>query len=86
MEAADANLPAELTAPLSDYLDEESDEAALRRAGEWARNNPVDIAALLEWVQRYPAARERKARAQVVLRAALGLRLVPGPVCRPLPK
>lgn len=79
-------IPAELDELLSLYLDEEEDgEGALRRAGEWAGRHPVDIAALLEWVQRYPASRERRQRAQVVLRAALGLRLVPGPVCRPTP-
>ena len=82
-----STIPAELDELLSLYLDEEeAGEGALRRAGEWASRNPVDIADLLDWVQRYPASRERRQRAQVVLRAALGLRLVPGPVCRPLPK
>lgn len=82
-----STIPTELDELLSLYLDEEeAGEGALRRAGEWAGQNPVDIADLLEWVQRYPASRERRQRAQVVLRAALGLRLVPGPVCRPLPK
>ena len=79
-------LPTELTEPLSLYLDEEEDEAPLRQAAEWAKNNPLDMAELLDWVIRYPASRERKARAQVVLRAALGLRLVPGPICRPTPR
>ncbi len=80
-------IPTELDELLSLYLDEEDGgEAALRRAGEWAGQHSLDIADLLDWVQRYPASRERRQRAQVVLRAALGLRLVPGPVCRPLPK
>ncbi len=81
-----SGLPAAIEQPLSLYLDEEEGEGALRRAAGWAGSNPVDIADLLDWVQRYPASRERKARANVVLRAALGLPLVPGPACRPLPK
>ncbi len=80
-------IPVELEELLSLYLDEEDGgEGALRRAGVWAGQHPVDIADLLDWVQRYPASRERRQRAQVVLRAALGMSLVPGAVCRPLPK
>ncbi|THD03429.1 hypothetical protein B1810_09225 [Panacagrimonas perspica] len=80
------SIPAELDELLSLYLDEEEEgEAALRRAGEWAGKHPLDIADLFDWVQRYPASKERRQRAQVVLRAALGMRLVPGPVCRPTP-
>lgn len=79
-------LAAELTDPLSTFLDEEEGESVLARACEWASAHPVDIAALLDWVHRYPAARERKARVEVRLRAALGLPLVAGPVCRPLPE
>jgi len=85
-DAMEPGLPDELTGLLTGYLDEEAGEPALRQAGEWVRANPVDIAGLLDWVHRYPATRERRARAEVVLRAGLGLPLVPGPVCRPLPK
>lgn len=77
--------PAALTALITPYLDEESGEAALRAAAQWAAANPLDLADLFDWLHRYPAARERRARAEVVLRAALGLPLVPGPVCRPTP-
>ena len=78
-------LAAELTGPLSLYLDEEDDEAALRRVSAWVQSNTVDIAELFDWLQAYPADKARKSRAQVVLRAALKLPLVPGPVCRPTP-
>lgn len=81
-----SSLPPELRELLSLYLDEEEDETALRRAADWTRAHvaEIDMAELLAWVQCYASAtRDRRARAQVVLRAALGLRLVPGPVCRP---
>lgn len=80
------SLPAELCELLSLYLDEEEGETALRRAADWTRTHvaEIDMTQLLEWVQFYASAtRDRRARAQVVLRAALGLRLVAGPVCRP---
>lgn len=77
--------PAALTELITPYLDEETAESALRAAAHWAGSNPLDLADLFDWLHRYPAARERKARAGVVLRAALGLPLVPGPVCRPTP-
>ncbi len=78
--------PSELRDDLSLYLDEEEGETALRRAADWTRAHvaEIDMTELLEWVQFYASAtQDRRARAQVVLRAALGLRLVPGPVCRP---
>ena len=78
-------LSPELTDLLSLYLDKEEDEAALRRASAWVQSNTVDIAELFDWLQAYPADKARKSRAQVVLRAALKLPLVPGPVCRPTP-
>lgn len=78
-------LPPELTDLLGLYLDEEDDEFALRRASTWVQSNMVDIAELFDWLQAYPADKLRKSRAQVVLRAALKLPLVPGPVCRPTP-
>ena len=80
-----SELPSTLTDLLSSYFDEEQDEAALRQAGTWLQANTVDIAALFDWLQTYPADKSRKSRAQVVLRAALKLPLVPGPVCRPTP-
>lgn len=78
--------PPELHALLCLYLDEEEGEAALQRAADWTRAHvaEIDMTELLEWVRFYATAtRDRRARAQVVLRAALGLPLVPGPVCRP---
>lgn len=77
--------PTALTELIAPYLDEESGEPALRAAAQWAQANALDLADLFDWLHRYPAARERKARAEVVLRAAVGLPLVPGPVCRPMP-
>lgn len=81
-----SDLPSELIEWLEAYLDEEQDEAALRAAGAWLQTHPVDIAALFDWLQAYPADKARKSRAQVVLRSALKLPLVPGPVCRPAPR
>lgn len=68
------------------YLYEDAGEEVLRAAAEWAKAHPVDLAVLFDWLHRYPATRERRARAEVVLRAAVGLPLVPGPVCRPSPQ
>lgn len=79
----------ELRDLLSPYLDEEvEDEVSLRRAADWTRVHArdIDMAELLDWVQRYPAAKARKTRVQILLRAALGLPLVPGAVCRPTPE
>jgi hypothetical protein len=42
----------------------------------------VDIATLLDWVQRYPASPALRAQAIASLRSALGLPLIPGPPCR----
>ncbi|WP_374680319.1 hypothetical protein [Hydrocarboniphaga effusa] len=42
----------------------------------------MDIADLLEWVQRYPANPALRAQATASLRSALGLPLIPGPPCR----
>lgn len=80
------DLPGELIERLGAYLDEEQDEVALRAAGDWLRSNTVDIAALFDWLQAHPADKSRKARAQAVIRAALQLPLMPGPVCRPAPR
>lgn len=85
LSACGSSLPEDLIAPLSRYLDEEDGPAALRVAADWAQARPVDIAELFDWLQRYPADKARRSRAQIVLRAALGLPLVPGPVCRPTP-
>lgn len=77
-------LPASITAPLAAYLDEDADEAALRAAARAAAaDRGLDLAALFDGLQRYRADPMRKARAEVVLRAALQLPLVAGPVCRP---
>ncbi|EIT69024.1 MULTISPECIES: hypothetical protein [Hydrocarboniphaga] len=42
----------------------------------------MDIADLLDWVQRYPASPALRTQATASLRAALGLPLIPGPPCR----
>lgn len=78
-------LPGEVAALIESYLDEDSDEDALRSAAAWAKAHPIDLAVLFDWLHRYPASRERRSRAEVVLRAAVGLPLVAGPVCRPTP-
>ena len=78
---ADA-LPPDLVEALGAYLDEEAGEAELRRAGDIAKHAALDIATLLDWIRTYSATTERRARAQVVMRAALNLPLIPGPVCR----
>lgn len=64
------------------FLDEDRDED-LALACRLAAEMPLDIAALLDWVQRYRCAPENRTRALRALRSALGLPAIPGPVCRP---
>lgn len=81
--SADAGpLPDAITAPLSRYLDELEERSALNAACEAARQQRFDLATLFDWLQAFNADAERKQRAQVALRAALGLPLIPGPPCR----
>ncbi len=71
----------EVQAVLSPYLDD-GDSAALERACAMARDNPVDVDALLVWIQDYGAAANLSALAERRLRFAIGLPVVAGPVCR----
>lgn len=74
---------AAITEQLERWFDE-GERAALDEAGRLAAAQPVDIDALLHWVDTVrgpgPEARDLARRA---LRFALGLRVVPGAVCRP---
>lgn len=72
-------------APLRAWLDEE-DETGLDRACALAAAGPVDIAALLGWVEGFRCDPQRRRQALRALRATLRLPAVPGPVCRPAPR
>lgn len=65
---------------------DDGERAALDEAGRLAAAGSIDIEALLLWVDTVrgptPQARDIARRA---LRFALGLRVVPGAVCRPTP-
>lgn len=76
------SVPDSITVPLAAYLDEEEGESSLRAAAQVAGQAAFDLAALFDWLHGYRADTQRKDRAEVVLRAALRLPLVPGPVCR----
>ncbi len=73
-----------IQAALIRYLDFDEREG-LEAACALAAHEPVDIAALLDWVQHYRCAPENRTQALRSLRAALGLKTIPGPVCRPTP-
>ena len=77
-----AALPDALLISLARYLDEEDGPAALQDACAQVAAEPVDIAALLDWLQRYRCEPLRKTLATRALRAALRLPAIPGPVCR----
>lgn len=66
---------------LARYLDDE-DAVALDAACASLRNSNLDMSALLEWMARYPADKDLKALAERRVRAALGLSVVGGAVCR----
>ena len=75
-------MPASLLETLSAFLDEEAGREALDQARTMVQAQAVDIADLLDWVQRYPASPALRAQATTSLRSALGLPLIPGPPCR----
>ena len=75
-------MPPALVETLSAFLDEESGREALEQARVIVKQQAIDIAALFDWVQRYPASAARRAQATTGLRSALGLPLIPGPPCR----
>ena len=75
-------LPTPITDALTRYLDEDEPRSALDAACEAARSTRFDIAELFDWLQRFDADAALKQRANVALRAALGLPLIPGPPCR----
>ena len=76
---------AAITEQLERWFDE-GERAALDEAGRLAAEGPVDIEALLRWIDtvRGPSA-EARDLARRALRFALGLRVVPGAVCRATP-
>lgn len=78
----DAN--AAVLALLRGWLDED-DPSGLDRACALAAAEPVDVGALLGWVQAFRGDPERRRQALRALRAALRLPAVPGPACRPAP-
>ena len=76
-------LPATVIDPLTRFLDEEEGRSALTQACAALGAQAIDMAELLDWVQAQTHAdTERRRQALTSLRAALGLRLIPGPVCR----
>ena len=74
----------EIETLLTRYSDDE-DTAALAQACALAQREPVEITDLLDWVQHYAAEPEAIRHALLQLRRALGLRPIPGAVCRPHP-
>lgn len=78
MDAVNESLRREL----SRYLDE-GDWEALERGCDAVRAHPLDVDALLSWVQGFGAAPALESLALRRLRFALGLPVVAGPVCRP---
>tara|TARA_R110000850_G_scaffold70053_22_gene155524 strand:- start:14528 stop:14764 length:237 start_codon:yes stop_codon:yes gene_type:complete len=76
-------LPENLTQRLSLYLDDDqNNEAELKDILHWIRTHSLDVAALLDWLARYPADPARRARTLSRVRGELGLPLIPGPPCR----
>lgn len=71
----------QIRAALERYLDLDEQDG-LDEACALAAQAPIDIAALLDWVQRYRCAPQNRARALTALRAALRLPVIPGPPCR----
>lgn len=66
---------------LTRYLDD-ADTAALEQACRLAGQQPIDIADLFDWIKHYPAEPESIRLAVLQLRRALGLRAIPGAICR----
>lgn len=75
-------LPTPITDALTRYLIDDEPRSALDAACDAARSTSFDIAELFDWLQRFDADAALKQRANVALRAALGLPLIPGPPCR----
>lgn len=80
-DSATAVALAEIHAALVRWFDDE-DATALDRAGTLARQQPIDIDALLNWTRDYGGNAPATSRALRRLRYALGLPVVAGPVCR----
>ena len=80
-DTPDSSLPVAIRRDLARYFAQE-DASALTRACTGLRRGQTDMAALLDWIGRYPASREARDRAERQVRAALGLPVVGGPVCR----
>jgi hypothetical protein len=76
-----SELAAEIAAPLAAWL-EERDNAALDQACAWAKAHPLDVGALLRWVNDYGADEETTSLALRRLRFAIGLPVIAGPACR----
>lgn len=83
LEPSSPMLPAALLDLLRRYLDEEAGADALQQACALASREPVDIAALLDWLRDYRCDPARRTQAIRSLRAALRLPVIPGAVCRP---
>lgn len=71
-------------AALEPWLEDGSSES-LDAACRLAKALPVDVDALLVWVRDHETTAERRELATRRLRFALGLPVIPGPVCRPTP-
>ena len=81
MPHPEPNLPETIRYGLERYLDDD-DATGLAAACEALRHHRVDMAGLLDWIAGYPASAESKSLAERRVRAALGLPLIAGPVCR----
>lgn len=75
---------AALEAILPRWLDD-GEASALAEACALAKAQPVDVDALLRWVAGYGATAQATDLAIRRLRFALGLPVIPGPVCRVAP-
>lgn len=74
-------IPATLIEPFERWFDD-GERAALDRACELAAVTPLDLPALLAWLESAPAPAEARRIAVSALRYRLGLPVVPGAPCR----
>ncbi|GAC1627485.1 MAG: hypothetical protein NVS9B10_16520 [Nevskia sp.] len=74
----------DVTRLVARWLDD-GDRSALAQACALAKATPVDVDTLLAWVRDHGAEPNAAELALRRLRFALGLPVVPGPVCRPAP-
>lgn len=82
--SSDATAPVQ--AHLRDWFEHE-DAAALDAACALAQAQPVDVAALLRWIDaQSDAEAATRDLAQRRVRRALGLPMMPGAPCRPFPR